>query len=52
MNDILKDLDAAFRLISAIPVSGDAVDMMATARNKLRAVYAELQKKVEGEKNG
>ena len=31
MNEIQKQLDKAFTLISAIPVSGDAVDIMAMA---------------------
>lgn len=44
MNDILKELDSVFRMISVIPVTGDAVDMMAAARSKLRRVCADLQK--------
>ena len=52
MEEILKDLDSAFRLISSIPVSGDSVDIMATARNKLRKVYAELSNVKEDSNNG
>lgn len=48
MDNILKDLDAVFRLISSIPVTGEAVDVMATARNTLRKVYAELENKDKG----
>lgn len=48
MNDILKELDSAFQMISIIPVSGDAVDAMALVRNKLRKVYAELKKMDDG----
>lgn len=44
MENLLKELDIAFSLISSIPVSGEAVDVMAAARNKLRGVYAELKK--------
>lgn len=44
MENILKELDMAFGLISSIPVSGEAVDTMAVARQKLRGVYAELKK--------
>lgn len=44
MENILKELDMAFSLISSIPVSGEAVDTMAVARQKLRGVYAELKK--------
>lgn len=45
MTDILKKLDEAFRLLSTIPVSHDNVEVMATAKAKLRAVYAELEHK-------
>lgn len=44
MEKLLKELDTAFGLISSIPVSGEAVDTMAVARQKLRGVYAELKK--------
>lgn len=39
MNEIQKQLDKAFTLISAIPVSGDVVDIMAMAREHLRSAY-------------
>lgn len=45
--DILKELDETFQLIASIPVSHGNVEVMATAKNKLRAVYAELTKKKE-----
>lgn len=44
MDEILRDLNAAFKAISTIAVSGDAVDAMAVARTKLRKVYADLEK--------
>lgn len=44
MEKLLKELDTAFGLISSVPVSGENVDVMAAARNKLRGVYAELKK--------
>lgn len=44
MTEIMKDLDQVFNIISSIPVSGNAVDAMAVARNKLRHVYAEIEK--------
>lgn len=47
MDELLKELDIAYRMISSIPVSGDAVDMMATARSKIRKVAAELKEKSE-----
>ena len=51
MENVLKELDSAFRIISTIPVSGDNVEIMAAAKAKLRAVYAELSKQ-EGTENG
>lgn len=39
MNEIQKRLDKAFTLISAIPVSGDSVEIMAMAREHLRSAY-------------
>ena len=44
MKDLMKDVDSAFRMISSIPVSGDAVDAVAAARAKLRGVYTRLEK--------
>lgn len=43
MKDLMKDVDSAFRMISSIPVSGDAVDAVAAARAKLRSVYHKLE---------
>ena len=43
MKEILKELDSIFKTISAIPVSGDSVEIMAAAKNKLRRVYAEIR---------
>lgn len=54
MNDMLKNLEVAYQMISAIAVSGDAVDLMSAARAKIRSVCAELDK-VEtdgGDSNG
>ncbi len=52
MDELLKELEVAYRMLSNIPVSGDAVDMMATARAKLRKVYAGMKEnQAEGEKN-
>ena len=39
MNDLQKELDKAFAMISSIPVSGDGVEMMAAAREHLRRAY-------------
>ena len=42
MDEILKELDTVFRLVSSIPVVGNDVDTMAAVRVKLRKVYADL----------
>lgn len=51
MKDILQKIDLAFRLISSVPVSGDSVDIISAARNNLRTVYAELEKRDKEEKS-
>lgn len=45
MNEVKKQIDEAFKLISCIPVSGENVEIMAAAKAKLRTVYAELSKR-------
>ena len=40
MNEVQKNIDTAFNLISTIPVNGDNVEKMADAKNYLRAAYA------------
>lgn len=44
MDEIMKYIEDAFKAISAIPVTGDAVDAMAVVRAKLRKAYAEAEK--------
>lgn len=39
MNEVQKELDRAFRLLSGIAVSGDGVELMAAARESLRKAY-------------
>ena len=52
MNNAMKTLDAAFRLLSTISVRGDDVESMAAAKSKLRQAYAMLeQQENEAEKN-
>lgn len=50
MDEIMKDLEVAFKATSAIPVTGDAVDALALVRNKLRKVYASAEKIVADNK--
>ncbi len=54
MNELQKELEAAWKLLAAIPVQGDAVDVMAAARGALRRAYqmAEALEKKESEDNG
>ena len=50
MDEIMKDLEVAFKATSAIPVTGDAVDVLALIRNKLRKAYASAEKIVADNK--
>lgn len=43
MDEILKDLESVYQIISNIPVTHDSVDAMAVARSKLRKIYAQLK---------
>lgn len=49
MDELVQELEFAYKMISGIPVSGDAVDMMAMARAKLRKVSAALREQKEKE---
>lgn len=44
MTDIAEKLNRAYQFLSAIPVSGDSVDLMAAARREIKTVYAELKR--------
>ena len=39
MSELQKHLDETFKLISTLPVSGDGVEIMAAAKEHLRAAY-------------
>ena len=54
MNELQRELDEVFRLISAIPVSGESVEVMAMARERLRRAYQQAGKaeKEEDEHGG
>ncbi len=39
MNELQKELDQVFRMVSSVPVSGDGVEIMAAAREGLRRAY-------------
>lgn len=39
MNDVQKKIQEAYRMVSVIPVSGDAVDLMAGARIHMKEAF-------------
>lgn len=45
--DINKELDDALKILGMITLSGDAVDCMAAAKNKIRKVISMLDKEVK-----
>lgn len=47
MEELKKELDIVFKLISAVPVTGEGVDVMAAARDHLRTAYKLLEQEVE-----
>lgn len=51
MNDIQKELDQAYKLLSSISVQGDGVDVMFAVRERLRKAFA-LAADKEVEDNG
>lgn len=51
MTDLQKELDRAFACLSAIPVSGDGVEIMAAAREHLRKAF-KLAEPEKEEANG
>ncbi len=51
MTELQKELDRAFKLISAICVSGETVEVMAAARESLRRAY-QLAAPPDEEKEG
>lgn len=47
--DLQKHLDTAYGLLAKIPVAGEAVDLMALARQELRAAFALVKEDTDGE---
>lgn len=43
MSDIAKELDTALQMLGTILLSGDAVDVMAAAKSKIRRAKAEIE---------
>ena len=53
MSEMQKLIGEAFRAISAIPVTGEAVEMMALAKERLRQAYSLAEQNgEEGTDNG
>lgn len=52
MKQLQKTLDQAFKVLSAIPVCGDKVELMAQARELLRMAYRQAGEEDKGEPNG
>ena len=51
MNDMTKELQTAIAILSRLSVSGDAVDLMAAAKQKIRTVIADMEKQDNGKEN-
>lgn len=51
MTDIQKHIDTAFKMLSAIAVSGDNVERMALAKEQLREAYKLLEDSEVSEQN-
>lgn len=52
MEELRKELNAAYKLIDAIPVRGDMIEVMFEARNHLRKAYKmaeDLERRMEDE---
>ena len=47
MDDTKKELNDALQMLGMITLSGDAVDVMAAAKSKIRRVAATLDKEVK-----
>ena len=52
MSELEKEIDRAFACLSAIPVSGDGVEIMAAAREPLRQAFKLAQPEKEEENGG
>ncbi len=49
MEENLKDLNTALKLISTLNVSGDAVDYVAVAKNSIRNVIKRLSEEAQSD---
>lgn len=49
MKELMEELDYAYRLVSSVPVAGDAIDAISEARARMRNVFNELKRMGEAE---
>ena len=49
MDETLKELNTALKLISALTVSGDAVDVVAVAKNNIRNAIKKLSEEAQSD---
>lgn len=49
MNKLMEELDLAYRLMSSVPVTGEAIDIISEARARLRIVHEGLKKMDDSE---
>lgn len=47
MNEMQQKLNKIYNLVAAVPVSGDAVEIMASARALLRETFKDAETKLE-----
>ena len=52
MTELQKEIDLTFACLSAIPVSGDVVEIMAAAREHLRRAFRLAQPEKEEDNGG
>lgn len=50
MEQAKKEIDEAFAILSAVTVSGDAIDIVASVRSKLRKASKLLKDEIEEQK--
>ena len=39
MKELMEEIDSAYKILSSLQVSGDAIDVIAAVRSKLRKAY-------------
>lgn len=47
MDELAREVEDIFRVVSSIPVTNDAIDASAVVRAKLRNLHAKLKKMAE-----